>query len=194
MAWLPPQIVATVSWPGPSGRLKPGLDAATGHRPSVVTRGNSAVCAKRIFCDINSSLIPQVPDCSSTGMHRVVLLARVVEPDRLRAERRHEGAVRIEIGDRDAPRERDRTDANRRHGRGFVALIAPDGLEPERRLAGADQLDINLSEELGVEQRAMLGAARIVVAVTAAQVIETTRSDRLLAWARQQSIHPTFAG
>ncbi len=44
--------------------------------------------------------------------------------------------------------------------------------EAEIRLLAADQLDIDLGQDLGVEQRAVLGSARIVDAIARAQRIE----------------------
>ena len=43
----------------------------------------------------------------------------------------------------------------------------------ELRLARADQFDIDFGEQFGVEQRAVLGAARIVDGIARAQIVET---------------------
>ena len=46
------------------------------------------------------------------------------------------------------------------------------GGDVERRLPAADQFDIDFRQQLGVEQRAMLGAARIVDVEALAQCVE----------------------
>ena len=53
------------------------------------------------------------------------------------------------------------------HNRNAVLHHCPDGLfgKAKLRLARADQLDIDLGENFRVEQRAVLGAPRIVDAV-----------------------------
>ena len=63
----------------------------------------------------------------------------------------------------------------------------------ELRLPGADQLDIDFGQELGIEQRAMLGAAGIVDRVAHAQIVEPVRSARMLAARKQQRIDHALA-
>ena len=63
----------------------------------------------------------------------------------------------------------------------------------ELRLARADQLQIDLGQDLGIEQRAMLGAARIVDAIARAQIVEPVRPRRVLAAGQQQRIDQPFA-
>jgi hypothetical protein len=61
--------------------------------------------------------------------------------------------------------------------------------KPELRLPRTNQFNVNLGEYLGIEQCPVLCAARIVDAVSGAEVIETIRSRRVLAACQQQRIH-----
>ena len=63
----------------------------------------------------------------------------------------------------------------------------------ELRLTGADQLDIDLRQQFGVEQRAMLGAAGIVDRVARAQIVEPVRSAGMLAPREQQRVDQALA-
>ncbi len=67
--------------------------------------------------------------------------------------------MRSAVGIGEARRERDRTSLRGR--RAVVAGTLPcDAFgQTELRLARADQLDIDLGQDFGVEQRAVLGAA-----------------------------------
>ena len=65
--------------------------------------------------------------------------------------------------------------------------------QDQRRLPAADQLDIDLGEQLGVEQRAVLGAPRIVDAVALAQMIEPIRTGRMSSPRQQQRIDQPLA-
>ena len=60
---------------------------------------------------------------------------------------------------REPRRQRLRSDPDRDHGRGGAGRAAAGFDQDELRLPGADQLKIDLGQDLGVEQRAMLGAA-----------------------------------
>ena len=53
--------------------------------------------------------------------------------------------------------------------------------EVEADLPAADQLDIDLGQDLGVEERAVLGAPGIVDAIARAERIEIVRRTRMLA-------------
>ncbi len=64
-----------------------------------------------------------------------------------------------------------------RLGRGLLLVAA----QAERRLSPADQLEIDLGQELGIEQRAVLLAARVVDSEAPAQGIEIGRRAGLLA-------------
>ena len=64
----------------------------------------------------------------------------------------------------------------------------------ELRLPRADQLDIDLGQKLGVEQRAVLGAPRIVDRIAQAQIVEPVGAAGMLAARNQKSIdHPLAA-
>ena len=76
----------------------------------------------------------------------------------------------------------------RRRSRAAVGLD-----QDELRLPGADQLEIDLGQELGVEQRAVLGAARIVDAVARAQIVEAVGPGRVLAARQQQRVDQPLA-
>ena len=65
--------------------------------------------------------------------------------------------------------------------------------QAELRLAAADQLEIDLGQNLGVEQRAVLGAARIVDAEAGAQIVEPVGSARIFAAGQQQGIDHAVA-
>src|SRR6202022_4295571 len=60
--------------------------------------------------------------------------------------------------------------------------------QQQLRLLGSDQLEIDIRQYLGIEQRAMRGAPRIVDAVTRAQIIESVGSCWILAARQQQGI------
>src|SRR3954447_24577079 len=84
---------------------------------------------------------------------------QIVLPDGVLAQRGDEFAVRDTLGLADARNEWRGAHANDRLA---IARLqrARDGLgEAELRLAGADELDIDLGQDFGVEQRAVLGAA-----------------------------------
>ena len=81
----------------------------------------------------------------------------------------------------------------------IVRSIAwPPRLSPaeqtERRLPAADHLDIDFGEKLGVEQRAVFGAVRIVDAVAAAERIERVRAHRVLAAGKRQRVRHQVVG
>ena len=63
----------------------------------------------------------------------------------------------------------------------------------ELRLAGADQLDIDFGQQLGVEQRAVLGAAGIVDRIARAQIVEPVRAAGMLAAGKQKRIDHALA-
>ena len=74
----------------------------------------------------------------------------------------------------------------------MAAPLAAFG-KTELRLARADQLEIDLGQNFGVEQRAVLGAARIVDAVARAQIVEPVGPGRMLAPRQQQRIDQPLA-
>ena len=101
--------------------------------------------------------------------------------------------MRVAFGIADARRQRD------------AALLANDdavgaddalggGLgKAERRLTAAEQFEIDLGQNLGVEQGAVLGAARIVDAVFRAERVEVIGPGRMLAARQRQRIDQTLA-
>ena len=58
----------------------------------------------------------------------------------------------------------------------------------EADLLAADQLDIDLGQDLGIEERAVLGAPGIVDAVAGAERIEVVRRARMLAPGQRERI------
>src|SRR6202021_2626023 len=65
-------------------------------------------------------------------------------------------------------------------GAGIAGFTCQDQL----RLPGPDQVDVNLGQKLGVEQRAVLGTAGIVDRIPRGEIIETGRYARML-WRAQ---------
>ncbi len=61
-------------------------------------------------------------------------------------------------------------------------------VEIETGLLAADQLDIDLGENLGIEKRAVLRAARIVDAIARAERVEIVRRARMLAPRQRQGV------
>src|SRR3984893_13846683 len=102
-------------------------------------------------------------------------------PDRLVAERGDEGPMGLAIGVRDPRWQRHLALPPRHFSRRANADLAGFGRENKLRLSRPDQVDINFGQKLGVEQRAMLGAAGIVDRIARAKGIEPVRDTRLLA-------------
>ncbi len=63
----------------------------------------------------------------------------------------------------------------------------------ELRLPGADQLDIDLGQKLGIEQRAVLGAPRIVDRITQAEIVEPVGAAGMLAARDKKRIDDALA-
>ena len=63
-----------------------------------------------------------------------------------------------------------------------------DDLQAERALLAADQLEIDFRQQLGIEQRAVLGAMAVVDAVAAAKRVERVRPHRVLAARDRQRV------
>ena len=89
---------------------------------------------------------------------------------------------------------------NKRHGSFADNDRLADGLarcgylrQNELRLTGPDQLDIDFGKQLGVEQRAMLGAAGIVDRVPHAKIVEPIGPARMLAARNQERIDHALA-
>src|SRR5262245_59932813 len=117
---------------------------------------------------------------------------KVIAPARIHPQRRHECGMRLAFFGADAGKQRNRPHADRAdlHMRGSDAS---GFLEPELCLPGADQLDIDLGENLGIEQGAVLGAPRVVDAVAQAKIVEPVRPGRVLAAREQQGVHHPLA-
>ena len=81
----------------------------------------------------------------------------------------------------------------RRRRRGVAAGALDRFDQTEQRLPRADQLDIDLGQQLGVEQRAVLGAPRIVDPVARAQIVEPVRAAGMLAARQQQRVDQPLA-
>jgi preprotein translocase subunit SecB len=108
------------------------------------------------------------------------------------AERGNKCAVRLLLGCGQARRERYRPGAYR--GGLISAAASLDHLdEPQLRLAGADQLDIDLGQQLCVEQGAVFGAPRAIDAEAGAEVVEPVRPRRITAPRQQQGIDQPHA-
>ncbi len=70
----------------------------------------------------------------------------------------------------------------------------PDlGGQDQLRLPGSDQIDIDLRQKLGVEQRAVLGAAGIVDGITRAEIVKAVRHAGMFAPRQQQGIDEPLA-
>ena len=63
----------------------------------------------------------------------------------------------------------------------------------ELRLPRADQLDIDFGQKLGIEQRAVLGAPRIVDRIAHAQIVEPVGAARMLAARQQKRVDDALA-
>ena len=125
---------------------------------------------------------------SSSGAVR-----QIIPPQSFLAQRRHEFAVRRAIGIAEARRKRHLAFAPHRDAVAARAAARAALGQAELRLARADQLQIDLGQDLGVEQRAVLGAARIVDAVARAQIVEPVRARRMLAARQQQRVDQPLA-
>ena len=73
------------------------------------------------------------------------------------------------------------------------AGVAGLGRQDQLRLPRPDQIDIDLGQKLGVEQRAVLGAAGIVDRIARAEIIEPVRHAGMLAPRQQQRVDQPVA-
>ena len=115
-------------------------------------------------------------------------------PDCGFAERRDEGAVGVTLLGGDTRRQwlRAGPDQERRNAGCGRAEIGRR--KAEIGLPGADQLDIDLGQELGVEQSAVLDPLGIVDPVARAEVVEPVRAaGKLNAWLSAQTNWPGFS-
>ena len=118
---------------------------------------------------------------------------QIIPPQRILAQRRDEFAVRRAFRIGEARRQRHGALAPHCDAAARVAAARAALGEAELRLARADQLQIDLGQDLGVEQRAVLGAPRIVDAIARAQIVEPVRPGRMLAARQQQRIDQPLA-
>ena len=65
--------------------------------------------------------------------------------------------------------------------------------QTELRLPRADQLDIDFGQKLGVEQRAVFGAPRIVDRIARTQIVEPIGGARMLTACKQERVNDAFA-
>ena len=72
------------------------------------------------------------------------------------------------------------------------ARIEGLGRQNQLRLPGPDQIDIDLGQKFGVEQRAVFGAAGIVDRIARAEVVEAVRHARMLASRQQKRVDQPF--
>jgi hypothetical protein len=75
----------------------------------------------------------------------------------------------------------------------YRKLLAYRGDETEVRLAATGKLRIDLGQQFGVKQRPMLGAARVIDAVTRAEIVQFVAAARMLAARKRQRIDNTVA-
>ena len=117
----------------------------------------------------------------------------VLPPDRGFAQRRDKGAVSVELFRHNPRRQRLRARANddRRHAR-FAAATHARG-KAEVGLPRADQLDIDLGQQLGVEQRAVLDPLGVVDLVARAEIVEPVRAAGMLAARQHQRVDQPLA-
>ena len=93
----------------------------------------------------------------------------------------------------DARRERRLADPPRHFAVPAGAHIAALRCQDQLRLPGPDQVDIDLGQQLGVEQGAVLGAAGIVDRIARAEIVEPVRHPRMLAAGQQQRVDQPVA-
>src|SRR5690348_5273051 len=96
--------------------------------------------------------------------------------------------MRLAIGLGDARRERSGSLPPRHVAGDPDTDLLAFSRQNQDRLPCADQVDIDFSQKLGVEQRAMLGAAGIVDRIARAEVIEPVGNARMLAPRQQQRV------
>ena len=101
--------------------------------------------------------------------------------------------MRLAIGIREPWRQRHQTLPPRHFARCADAYLAGLGRQDQLRLPGTDQIDVDLGQKLGVEQRAVLGSAGIVDRIARAEVIEPVRNAGVLAPCQQQRVDQPLA-
>src|SRR5262245_21969158 len=122
-----------------------------------------------------------------------IAIAQVFVPDGGLPERGNEARMRRALVGSEAGRQRLRPHADRKRA-GHHCARPRLGVDPaELRLARANQLDIDLGQDLGVQQRAVLDAAAVVDTVARAQIVEPIGSGRMLAPRQQQGVDQALA-
>ena len=101
--------------------------------------------------------------------------------------------MRRAIGLGDPRRQRHRALPPRHFAVSARAHLAGLRRQDQLRLPGPDQVDVDLGQKLGVEQRAVLGAAGIVDRIARAEIVETVRHARMLAPRQQQRVDQPVA-
>jgi hypothetical protein len=110
-------------------------------------------------------------------------------PYRLVAQRGNKGAMGFAIGIGEPQLKRlDPLPARHVAGAGNTNSLAFRA-QTELRLPRSDQVDIDLSQQFGVEQCAVLGAAGIVDRIARAEIVLPVRHAGVLAPRQQQRVH-----
>src|SRR6185312_10681321 len=142
-----------------------------GSRLSCWTRSILSGCTARIW----SGRPPRLRPPRSSPARRSTALSRPrekVAPDRLVAQRGDEGPVSLAVGIGNPRDKRHRALPPWRLARRADPDLARIGRQNELRLPRADEIDIDLGQQLGIQQRAVLGAAGIVDRITRAEIVE----------------------
>jgi len=111
-----------------------------------------------------------------------------IVPDRLVAQGGDKGLMGRAIGLGDPRRQRHLALPPCHLTRSAGARIAGLRRQDQLRLPRPDQVDIDLSQQLGIEQGAVLGTARIVDGVARTEIVKPVRDARMLAPRQQQRI------
>src|SRR5262249_51220213 len=125
----------------------------------------------------------------STNGSALPVRSGVVVPNCLRAKFRNERAVCGTLGVGYSRSQRHRTDlrGNRNiahHDRGRRHRNDQSKL----RLSGIDKLDVDLCQQLGVKQRAVLGAAAVINSKTDAKIVQTVRAAGIFTPRQEQRV------
>src|SRR5262249_54915382 len=143
--------------------------------------------------EADSPAVPRAPAISSRISGIAAARLDVAPPDRTLAQGFNKGAVRGRR--RQAWRQRSWALS----GHLPCAAISFDvGLgvigEPQHRLALTQELDVALGKQRSVHERAVLGALRVVDAITLAQSVQVVGPAGMLAACQSQGIHHPIHG
>src|SRR5215475_5432625 len=114
-------------------------------------------------------------------LNRRLLLRHIAKPQSSLSQPDHKFAMRRDVGFAQSWRERLRPFANNNETLRAVRSTNVALSQTKLRLARAYQFDINLSENLGIKQRAVLRATRIVDAIPCTQIVKPVGTCRMLA-------------